>query len=420
MTGALRERLGTARPGEPAWLGALRADALARFAERGLPTSRLEDWKYTGSALRALDLDALALAPCAPRIEGGDGAASALGDVLAGARGDSRGEPDDAGLEGRLGSLADPKRDAFAALNTACFDGGAVVRVPRDAALDAPVRVAFEAAPGMQHPRLWLEAAATSRAVVVVDFASRAGAGGGGSLGARFTNALAELRVGPGARLDVVWLQREDDAALHVSRLFARVERGGSLRVVTLALGGALVRNDVEVVLAEEGAAVDLDGLFLGSGTRHVDNHTLVDHAVPHCTSRELYKGVLADRSRGVFRGRVVVRPDAQKTSAEQRNPNLLLSPHAEIDTKPQLEIWADDVRCSHGSTIGQLDRDALFFLRSRGIARGDAHRMLVEAFASEVVDDVAALAGDVLGAAVRERVRAAIGGAAGLEGAER
>ena len=189
------------------------------------------------------------------------------------------------------------------------------------------------------------------------------------------------------AALDLVVLQRENDTSYHVSNTACRVERDGRFTSHTLSLSGALVRNDLDVLLADEGAECNLRGLFLGSGDRVVDNHTFVDHAMPHGTSRELYKGLLGDHSRGVFRGRIVVRPDAQKTDATQSNRNLLLARGAEIDTKPQLEIYADDVKCAHGSTIGQLDEDALFYLRSRGLGLAEARQLIIRAFANEIVE---------------------------------
>jgi Fe-S cluster assembly protein SufD len=166
-----------------------------------------------------------------------------------------------------------------------------------------------------------------------------------------------------------------------------RLGRDARLRTHTLTRGGSLVRNDLDVVLAGEGARCELRGLFLGGGVSLIDNHSSVDHAVPHCTSRELYKGILADRSRGVFRGRVIVRPDAQKSDASQSNPNLLLGEGAEIDSKPQLEIYADDVKCAHGATVGQIDEEALFYLRSRGIGLAEARQLMIRAFANEIVE---------------------------------
>jgi Fe-S cluster assembly protein SufD len=200
------------------------------------------------------------------------------------------------------------------------------------------------------------------------------------------TNAVTELHVGEGAAVDYVLIQREPDYRFHVGRLAASLERGARLSAHTLSLGGALVRNDAGVLLAGEGAECRLDGLYAAGGTQLVDNHTTVDHAVPHCTSRESYKGILGGRARGVFRGRIHVRPDAQKTSAQQSNANLLLDAGAEVDSKPQLEIYADDVRCSHGSSVGQLDANALFYLRSRGLDAEAARALLTRAFAGEIL----------------------------------
>jgi Fe-S cluster assembly protein SufD len=230
------------------------------------------------------------------------------------------------------------------------------------------------------HPRVVVIAEAGSEITVVQDHVSVGAAAG-------FTNAVTEVHVGAGARVRFVLLQREDDAHLHVSNLQVRQDRDSLFSAHTLSLGGRLVRNDAGVLLADRGAECRLDGLFVGGGDAVIDNHTEVDHAHPRCDSHELYKGVLGGSARGVFRGRVIVRPDAQKTNATQSNRNLLLGAKAEIDTKPQLEIYADDVKCSHGSTIGRLDETALFYLRSRGIGEERARDLLTRAFALEVLE---------------------------------
>ncbi len=302
---------------------------------------------------------------------------------------------DDARLAAELGQRVDAKQHSLAALNEAYGEDGAVLFVPRGADLHQPVHLAFVSTgsrPAASHPRVLVVAGEGSRATVIQDHVSIDG-------GVHFTNAVTELSVGANASLRHVLLQREEPGTFHVSNLGARVERSGRLSTHTLTLGGRLVRNDLAVLLADEGAECGLDGLFLGTDDQLVDNHTLVDHAMPHGTSRELYKGILGGRSRGVFRGRVVVRPDAQKTAATQSNPNLLLADGAEVDTKPQLEIHADDVKCSHGSTIGQLDPDALFYLRSRGIGHRQALDLLTRGFAAEILErlEVPAL-GDAVG----------------------
>ena len=219
-----------------------------------------------------------------------------------------------------------------------------------------------------------------------------------------FTNAVVEVDVAANASVELTLVQRESDAAFHVSLLRARVERDGRFASHTVTLGGALVRNDLEVELVGEGADCTLRGLFAAKGKQRLDNHTLVDHAVPLGTSRELYKGILGGQSRGVFRGRVLVRPDAQKTDATQSNRNLLISQGAEINTKPQLEIYADDVKCSHGATVGQLDEDALFYFKGVGaVARQRTAAALTELVleavpANDPVDTarLAALPGDL------------------------
>ena len=188
----------------------------------------------------------------------------------------------------------------------------------------------------------------------------------------------------------MVLVQRESDATYHIAKQCVRQHRNSRFGMHTVNLGGAILRNDLQIVLAEEHSECSLNGLYLATGDQIVDNHTLVDHAVPDCTSDEYYKGIMAERSRGVFRGRVLVRPDAQRTAATQQNRNLLLARTAEVDTKPQLEIYADDVKCNHGSSIGQLDADALFFLRARGLNTAAARVLLTMGFASQVTQSIA------------------------------
>jgi Fe-S cluster assembly protein SufD len=401
-----------ARSGEPAWLAAHRRAAIAAFAARGLPSTREEEWRYTNLApLAALplslaepvrveraDLEELAtpLFACslyafangralpelssAPGLPGG-----ARCDSLAALFADGASP-----IEAHLDHCVDIKLHPFAALNSAFVSDGAVVRAPRGVAFEQPLHLVFasiaDARPRMTHPRAVVVAEAGSRVTIVQDHVSL-GDGPG------FTNAVTEVHVGAGATVHWVLLQRENDAHFHVSNLSVRQERDSSFSGHTLTLGGRFVRNDAGVLLAGEGAECTLDGLFVGGGVSLIDNHTEVDHAVPHGTSRELYKGVIGGAARGVFRGRVIVRPDAQKTSASQSNANLLLGARAEIDTKPQLEIYADDVKCSHGSTIGRLDENALFYLRSRGLSEPRARDLLMRAFALEVLEHLPARA---------------------------
>jgi len=230
----------------------------------------------------------------------------------------------------------------------------------------------------VSHPRLLVVAGAESHATVIQDHVSL-----GRSRG--FTNAVTEVFVGEAASLELVVLQRESPEQTHIANLAGKLERNARFTSHVVTLGGALVRNDLNVVLADEGAEATANGLFVATGEQLVDNHTTLDHAMPHGTSRELYKGILGGNSRGVFRGRVIVRPDAQHTCAEQSNPTLLLSDAARINSVPQLEIHADNVKCSHGAAIGQLAKDALFYLRCRGIGEDRAREMLSRGFASEV-----------------------------------
>jgi Fe-S cluster assembly protein SufD len=386
-------------------LAALRRSALEAFAAQGLPHTGLEEWRYTslaelakiawrlpGETVPEASRDAVeALAspvfacgllvfangrfvPGLSTLRAPDVEVTTLG--AARRANDSRVLP-------RLGSLVDVKQQPLAALATALLDDGVQVHVPAGARLEQPLHLVFlsegSGSPLAVQPRVYVEASRGSRAVVVQDHISL---GGGPAL----TNAVTELHVGPGAQLEHVLLQRESAATFHFASTTAQLERDAQLGTHVISLGGHLVRNDLAVLLAGEGAEARLSGLFLCSGGRLVDNHTFVDHALPRGTSRQLYKGVLAGRSRGVFRGRVRVRPGAQLSDARQQNPNLLLSDGAEIDAKPQLEIYADDVKCSHGSAIGRVDENALFYLRARGIDEPAARALLVRGFAAEVL----------------------------------
>jgi Fe-S cluster assembly protein SufD len=271
----------------------------------------------------------------------------------------------------------------FAALNTAFLDDGALIRAPRGVFDERAVHLVVVAGaypdPRVSHPRVLVVAEPKSHLTLVLDYLNE-GDGPG------FTNAVTELHLAEDAEVQLVIVQRERAQHFHIGGVFVHQERGSRFSCHTLSLGGTLVRNDLSVQLAGEGAISNLQGLFVARESAVADNHTRVDHAVPHCESRELYKGIIGEGGRGIFHGHVIVRPDAQQTLAEQRNANLLLGEKAEIDTRPQLEINADDVRCSHGSTIGQLDAEALFYLQSRGIEKNAAREILTRAFADEIL----------------------------------
>jgi Fe-S cluster assembly protein SufD len=404
---AERERRGAVDG--PAWLREARRAAIDRFAERGLPTTRDEEWKYTSLApLVATPLD---LAADAAREMPGE---EALARFAMGPASWSRLVFVDgryvAKLStirplppgGRLGSLAEalitdeptvrahfagaaepPAGDAFGALNAAFWPDGAFLHVPAGVGLEEPVQLLFVAtapeAPRADHPRSLIVLEPSSGAVLVESYVALGEA-------AYLTNASTEIALGRGAVLDHHRVVLEGRQGFHVGR--TRVRQGPDSRFASHAvtLGGRLVRNEVDARLDAEGAACELNGLFVVGGVQHVDTHTVVDHAQPRTTSRQLYKGVLDGRARGVFNGRVVVRPGANGTDAHQTNKNLILSDGVEVDSKPQLEIFADDVKCSHGAADGQLGEDAIFYLESRGLDEAAARTLLTHGFANEVL----------------------------------
>jgi Fe-S cluster assembly protein SufD len=261
-----------------------------------------------------------------------------------------------------------------------------LVHVPANTLVEAPIHVVFatigDADPVVSHPRSLFVVDSGGSAVVIEQ---HIGLGDG----SYWSNAVSEAVVGPNARLAHYKLQQESRAASHIATIAARQAADSTFRSHAVSLGGRLVRNDIATRFEQRGGECSFDGLYLLDGEQHVDHHTTIDHAQPQCTSDELYKGILGGRATAVFNGKVIVRPDAQKTDAHQMNKNLLLSERAEIDTKPQLEIFADDVKCSHGATVGRLDDESLFFLRSRGIDENEARNLLTFAFANEIVERI-------------------------------
>jgi Fe-S cluster assembly protein SufD len=401
------ERAGE-RAAEPAFVRGAREEAIARFAERGFPTRKDEAWRHTSvEAIASRPFRAMAphrdgltrervagLAPAGPgaarlvfvngRFEAG---LSSLEGLPAGARAGSLAAAlAHPAVEAHLFRHADAAGQAFVALNSALWNDGAFLHLRPGTVIEEPIQILHLAAgpgeDGVADVRSLIVAEEESRLRVVETWV-----GGEGSV--YWTNAVAEVACGPGAVVDLTKVQREGSGASHVAALQFHLDRGAALSARSISFGGALVRNDVNVVLDAEGAACTLDGLYLLTGRQHEDNHTLIDHARPRTSSRELYKGVLDGSSRGVFHGAVVVRPDAQKADARQTNKNLLLSDEALVDTKPQLEIFADDVKCSHGATVGQIEESELFYLRSRGLDGAEARGLLIHAFAAEVLDRV-------------------------------
>jgi Fe-S cluster assembly protein SufD len=289
-------------------------------------------------------------------------------------------------VESHLARYAGPDGDAFTALNTAFIADGAFVYLPPGTSLKALIHLLFistrRAEPTVSYPRNLIVIGNDCQATIVENYIAL-------DKGTYFTNCLTEIAAGSRSVVDHYRLQRESKEAYHVGRLHVRQQRDSSFSSHSLSFGGALVRNDVNVVLDDEGAECNLSGLHVTRGKQHIDNHTSIDHAKPHCSSRELYKGILDDSATGVFHGRIIVRKDAQKTNAKQTNKNLLLSEEALVDTMPQLEIYADDVKCTHGATIGQLDEEGLFYLRSRGLDEPAARMLLTYAFATEILSAV-------------------------------
>jgi Fe-S cluster assembly protein SufD len=404
---------------EPPWLRAVRRRALARFGERGFPGRRDEDWKYT-------DVSTIAERPLRVALPGvgslGTGAAGIEAGCL---EANNRGSYRYAGLEclelvfvnghcistsanpgalpegttvaplaamlsdappmlrGAIQRMADAPPDAFAALNAAFTADGAYLAVPDGVALDVPVHLVFLSSSWDERvaafPRVCIHLGQGARASVIESYV-------GIDAQENLTCAVTEIIAAAGARCDHYRVQREHPRSYHVGRLSISQARDSEVMSFSIACGARLSRQDIAVRLEGEGASVALHGLYLGEGRRHVDHHTRIDHLLPHTHSEEHYKGVLDGRSRGVFNGTVVVHPDAQKSEAHQSNHNLLLSGEAEIDTKPELQIHADDVICSHGASVGRLDPDALFYLCSRGIEAPAARAILTQAFIDEVL----------------------------------
>jgi Fe-S cluster assembly protein SufD len=389
---------------EPALLTGLRRSAFRDFARRGLPSTREEEWRFTDTS----PLNQMELVPAPPHGNG------VVGSTLPELSYDGvhrivlvNGRLDDAWTE--VGSLPEgvsvssllaagsdaldrlgqgiPVADApFAALNTAFFEDAIVIRVAAGVDAGRPLHVISLTASGepeaTSYPRLLVIAETGARARVIETHA--------GPSGATYLNCpVTEIFVDAGADVDHYKVQAESLAAFHMGLLQVHQAARSRFATHSISTGGRLVRHDVRARLEGEGADAILNGLYVVEGEQVVDTHMLVEHMAPHCTSLELYKGILDGRSRGVFNGRIFVAPDAQATDAVQSNRNVLLSREALVNSNPQLEIFANDVRCTHGSTVGQLDRDAVFYLRSRGISLPAAKSILVWAFAAEIVDGI-------------------------------
>ncbi len=395
----------------PRWLQDLRDRAAARFGALGFPTVRDEEWRFTNVAPIAAsefkptgadaalateaELSGYLYSDAAVRVVIVNGhfvpALSRTAGLPAGVRAGSLAAAvsDHTDVVQRyLGQLAEFGNRAFTALNTALAADGAYVYIPDGVVLDQPIHLLFvttasrDSGPIMSAARALIVAGERSQGRIVETYV--------GPLGTSyFTNAVTEVVAGDGCVIDHYKVQQESVEAFHIASMHVHAARGSNFSSHSFSLGGKLVRNDVSALLDGEGAECTLNGLYLADGDRVVDNHTTIDHAKAHCPSHEIYKGILGGRARAVFNGKIIVRQDAQKTDAKQTNRALLLSDNATINTKPQLEIFADDVKCTHGAAIGQLDEDAIFYLRARGLTRFEARDMLIHAFAGDILDRV-------------------------------
>ncbi len=389
---------------QPEWLRTLREDAFGSFCDAGFPTTKDEDWRFTNVApisqmsfnlpedghaqLSAKDLEPFILPGAVCRLVFVDGRhAPEFSDREQLPAGVEAGNLADVivktpkALEPHLGHYVDIQHDAFCSLNTAFLEDGGYVRIARGIIVEAPIHLLFISTgsnePQMVSPRNLLIAERNAQASIVEEHVSLTD-------GVLFANAVTELVAAENSVVAYHMIERENRKAFHVSTLRIQQERDANVSSHSVLIGGALVRNNVHPVLAGEGGECLINGLFLGDGQQHMDNYMMVEHASPRCASHQFYNGILSGHAHGVFHGRILVHKDAQKTDAKQTNRNLLLSDDARIDTKPQLEIYADDVKCTHGATIGQIDETALFYLRSRGLDEVSAREMLLLAFAGE------------------------------------
>ena len=393
----------------PAWLSKLRSEGMRAFAELGFPTTRIEDWKYCNVA----PIAGVRFHPAPYKLT--DQVRSRVREICSGREDCSRlvfvnghfaeelasttGLPkgvtvtslnralkQGGAIADHLARYARHKTHPFVALNTAFMEDGAFIEVPKGLAVEKPIEIVYvsttSAEPWVAHPRNLVIAAQGSQLTVVETFVGLDG-------GTYFNNAVTEIVAEENAHVDYVKLQDESEGAFHVATVLGYAARNAAVSTNSIQFGARLGREEVTTVLDGEGAEGYLYGLYVTDGQQLIDNHTTIDHAQPHCASREYYKGILDGKSTGVFNGKIMVRKDAQKTDSRQSDKNLLLSESATINTKPQLEIFADDVKCTHGATVGQIDPESIFYLRSRGIGLEEARNLLMVAFAGEIIHRV-------------------------------
>ena len=411
----------------PDWLRESREAAFARFCTVGFPTTHDEDWRFTNVAALARtpfqlarrqvvpftvsELVAWRMEHAAARMVFVDGhfapelstwGALPEGVTVTSLRKEIAHRPQ--ALAMHLGRYVDIARDPFCALNAAFTEDGAYVHVSRGVVVKQPIHLLFistsSGTPVMTHPHNLIVVDEEAQASIVEDYVSS------GTETPALSNSVTELVAGGNATVAHTMIEREHLQTYNFSTLRIEQARNANVASHSLLLGGALVRNNVHPVLSGEGGECLINGLFIGSDRQHLDNYMLVEHASPHCASRQFYNGILDEHAHGVFHGRIIVHKNAQKTDAKQTNRNLLLADDAQIDTKPQLEIYADDVKCTHGATIGQIEQNALFYLRSRGIGEVEARQLLLQAFAGECLDRIKPdEARDYAGAVVQQRL---------------
>lgn len=390
------------------WLELVRSGAIDRFEQLGFPTVRDEEWKYTNlaplakesfqPAVRAVELADSNLA----RFSYPETANAHLVVVNGFLREDLSKKT---GLDGVVAidlfsAVADARYNKIVrkylarnanyhdnglkALNTAFLQSGVFLWIPKNVKLETPLQITFvsDGPQSASFPRLLAVAEENSSVTLIESFVSTA-------YESHFTNAIAEIVVKDGARLEHYRLQNENRSAFHAGTTAAELGRASSYDATSINFGARLARHDISVVMDHEGAECWVDGLYVAGGNQHTDTHSVIDHTQPHCISHQLYKGILDGNARAVFNGKIFVREGAQKTDAMQTNKNLLLSPQARVDTKPQLEIYADDVKCAHGAAVGQIDEEELFYLQTRGMNLELARSLLTYGFAEEVIGKI-------------------------------
>lgn len=379
----------------------LREKSTSYLGEKGLPAPKEEEYKFT-AITKKLEQSIQNFAPCKPvNLKHGDVQKNIFegfdGDLLVFNNGTfseelSKFSDQDYRLSllsqntpAGFAAIAKMEKDPFVALNSATFQDGIYIHVGRNKKIEKPIFLLFfnQANEGqIITSRLYIEVEDNAEVTFLENTVSL-------DENPYFSNAVTEIKVAPNAHVHFSRLQNENRKSLVVDNFETDIYRDATFTSTVISLSGEMVRNNLSLNLLDSGCEGNMYGLYLLNGKTHVDNHTNVDHAKPHAESNELYKGILADQSRGVFNGKIFVRQDAQKTNAFQQNNNILLSEDATVNTKPQLEIWADDVKCSHGCTIGQLDEEALFYLQARGLGKDQAKGLLLYAFAGEVLDKI-------------------------------